>query len=338
MTSYVDLDYINRISPRLQNFKKKREYLFNFRCPVCGDSKKSKSKARAYLYRVKVDMFFKCHNCGASQNLANFIKSVDTHLHGQYILDKYKGGKPKVVKPFLEKFKDDTKARLKKSHLHNLKSFRDIDDKHPAKQYLKKRKIPDKYFSKLYLCDRFQTFVNGIRPGTYSELNKKYEHPRLIIPFYDVNQEVFALQGRAFGKEQPKYVTLKLDNSKQKIFGLDRVDIRKRLYIVEGPIDSLFIDNCIAAAGADIHLSFVSHNDVIFVFDNEPRNKEIIKRMQTAVEKNFQVVIWPNHIKEKDINDMIMNGKSQQDVQYIINQNTYSGLSALTQLNTYKRI
>ena len=100
----------------------------------------------------------------------------------------------------------------------------------------------------------------------------------------------------------------------------------------------MFIDNCIAAAGADIHLSFVSHNDVIFVFDNEPRNKEIIKRMQTAVEKNFQVVIWPNHIKEKDINDMIMNGKSQQDVQYIINQNTYSGLSALTQLNTYKRI
>ena len=146
------------------------------------------------------------------------------------------------------------------------------------------------------------------------------------------------MQGRAFGKEIPKYITLKIDNTKQKIFGLDRADIRKRLYIVEGPIDSLFIDNCIAAAGADIHMSFVSHNNVVFVFDNEPRNKEIINRMYKVIDKNFEIVIWPNHIKEKDINDMILSGKSKQDIQYIINQNTYSGLSALTQLNTYKRI
>ena len=338
MSTYIDLDYINRISPRLQNFKKKREYLFNFRCPVCGDSKKSKSKARAYLYRVKTDMFFKCHNCGASHNLANFIKLVDSTIHNQYILDRFKGGKPKFEKSILDKFKDTTKARLKTTPLRKLKAFSDIDDKHPAKQYLIKRKIPEKYFSKLFLCNKFQEYVNGLRPGTYSELNKKYEHPRLIIPFYDVNHEAFALQGRAFGKEIPKYVTLKLDDSKQKIFGLDRADIRKRLYIVEGPIDSLFIDNCIAAAGADIHMSFVSHNNVVFVFDNEPRNKEIINRMYKAIDKNFEIVIWPNHIKEKDINDMILSGKSKQDIQYIINQNTYSGLSALTQLNIYKRI
>ena len=94
--SYIDLDYISKIQPRLQQFKKKRDYLFNFRCPVCGDSKKSKTKARAYLYRVKVDMFFKCHNCGASHNLANLIKIVDPNLYDQYILQKYKGNKPSV--------------------------------------------------------------------------------------------------------------------------------------------------------------------------------------------------------------------------------------------------
>ena len=158
----------------------------------------------------------------------------------------------------------------------------------------------------------------------------------MIIPFYDVDGEVFALQGRAFGKEQPKYLTLKLDETKQKIFGLDTINLQKRLYIVEGPIDSLFIDNCLAAAGADLQLP-VEKKDVVFIFDNEPRNKQIIDRMYRAIEKEYMLVIWPEGQVEKDINDMIMNGKSKSDIQKIISENTYSGLSALTQLNSYKR-
>ena len=59
MSSYIDLKFINEISGRLGQFKKKGDYLFNFRCPHCGDSKKSKTKARAYLYQVKNDLFYK---------------------------------------------------------------------------------------------------------------------------------------------------------------------------------------------------------------------------------------------------------------------------------------
>ena len=161
-------------------------------------------------------------------------------------------------------------------------------------------------------------------------------NPRLIIPFYDVDEKVFAFQGRAFGKEQPKYITLKLYENKQKIFGLERINLHKTLYIVEGPIDSLFVDNCIAAAGADIQLPGDS-KDVVFVFDNEPRNKEIIKRMYNVIDDSYKLVIWPESIKEKDINEMIVNGKTKQQIQTIISDNTYSGLSALTKLNTYKR-
>ena len=336
MSGYIDLDYISKIQPRLQQFKKKRDYLYNFRCPVCGDSKKSKTKARAYLYRVKTDMFFKCHNCGSGLNLANLIKLVDKPLYDQYILERYKGNKPVSESSLLERFKNDTKEKLKSTPLKGLTNFSQIEDTHPAKKYLINRKIPSQFYDKLYYCDKFQSYVNRLRPGTFDKLNKIYEHPRLIIPFYDVDGEVFAIQGRAFGKETPKYLTLKFDENKQKIYGLERVNLQNRLYIVEGPIDSLFIDNCLAAAGADLQLP-VEKKDVVFIFDNEPRNKEIIDRMYRAIEQDYELVIWPEGQKEKDINDMIMQGKSKSEIQNIITQNTYSGLSALTQLNSYKR-
>ena len=198
MSGYIDLNYISKIQPRLQQFKKKRDYLFNFRCPVCGDSKKSKTKARAYLYRVKNDMFFKCHNCSASHNLANLIKLVDRPLYDQYILERYKGSKPSNdAESLFDKFKTNTKERLKSSTpLQGLTPFSQIDDEHPAKQYLNNRKLPKEYFDRLYYCDRFQTYVNKVRPGTFDSLNKRYEHPRLIIPFYDVDNNYKELHSR----------------------------------------------------------------------------------------------------------------------------------------------
>ena len=197
--------------------------------------------------------------------------------------------------------------------------------------------MPTDYFDRLYYCDKFQTYVNRIKLNTFESLNKKYEHPRLIIPFYDVDNQVFAIQGRAFGKEQPKYLTIKLQENKQKIFGLERINLHKRLYIVEGPLDSLFLDNCLAKlADFDLQLP-VDKKDVVFIFDNEPRNKEIIDRMYKMIEKDYMIVIYPEGQIEKDINEMIINGKTKDQVQKIISDNTYSGLSAITQINSYKR-
>ena len=275
-------------------------------------------------------------SCSASHNLANLIKLVDRPLYDQYILERYKGSKPASEESLFERFKTDTKTKLKSTPLQGLKPFSNLNDEHPAKQYLLNRKLPTEYFDRLYYCDKFQTYVNRIRPGTFESLNKKYEHPRLIIPFYDVDNQVFAIQGRAFGKEQPKYLTIKLQENKQKIFGLERINLHKRLYIVEGPLDSLFLDNCLAAGGADLQLP-VDKKDVVFIFDNEPRNKEIIDRMYKMIEKDYMIVIWPEGQKEKDINEMIINGKTKEQVQNIISDNTYSGLSAITQINSYKR-
>ena len=333
MSSYIDLKFINDLSGRLSQFKKKTDYLFNFRCPHCGDSQKSKTKARAYLYRVKNDMFFKCHNCGQGQNLANFIKFIDPKIYEQYLLERYKKSAPATPKP---KFDFKPTKFTNQTPIDDLKSIKDLPEDHPARLYCVNRKIPEKYFDKLFLSDKFMTLVNEVKPNTY-KITK--DHPRLIIPFYDTTGKVFAFQGRAFGKEQPKYLTIKLDENKQKVYGLDKVNFQQPIYITEGPIDSLFIDNCLAAGGADLFLkNKIPNENITYIFDNEPRNKEIVKRMYKVIEQDFNVVIWPEDLQLKDVNDMIMSGLTKFELQDIISNNTYSKLSALTKLNYWKKI
>jgi len=333
MSDYIDLKYINLLSSRLGQFKQKTNALFNFRCPYCGDSKKDKTKARGYIYRVKNDMFFKCHNCGEGANLVNFLKYVDGKLYSDYLLEKYK-------KPVKEKFdiqKMDFKPSFKDPGLLDTsKKISELDDSHPAKKYVVDRKIPKEHFDKLYLVNKFYDLANKIKRNTF---NIKYEHPRLVIPFYDVDGKLFALQGRAFGKEEPKYITLKLDENKQKIYGLERINFHKQIKIVEGPIDSLFLDNCLAAAGADLFLKRkISPEKITYIFDNEPRNKEIVKRMYDVIEKDYNIVIWPDDIKQKDINDMILSDLTKSKIENIISENTFSKLSAITKINYWKRV
>jgi len=331
MSSYIDLKFINEVSARLSQFKKKGDYLFNFRCPHCGDSKKNKTKARAYLYRVKNDMFFKCHNCSEGQSFSNFLKFLDNKKYEQYLLERYKGSAPSTPQP---KFTDFKPVFKEVDILDGLTPVSELKEDHPVKQYVLKRKIPEKYFSKLYLSDKFMSFVNKAKPNTFG--HTKGEHPRLIIPFYDNQNKVFAFQGRAFGKEQPKYLTVKLDENKQKVYGLESVNLQEPLYIVEGPIDSMFLKNCLAAAGADLTLK-VEPSNVTYIFDNEPRNKEIIKRMYDVIEKDYNLVVWPDDMRHKDINDMIMSGMSIAEVQTIISTNTFAKLEALTKLSYYKK-
>ena len=116
-------------------------------------------------------------------------------------------------------------------------------------------------------------------------------------------------------------MTIKFDENKQKVFGLDNINLQEHIYIVEGPIDSMFIDNCLAAGGADLTLR-VSPDNVTYIFDNEPRNKEIIKRMYDVVDKDYNLVVWPEDMRHKDINDMIMSGLTKNEIADIISTNT----------------
>ena len=349
MSSYIDIKYLNLLTNRLPKLKRKSEYLYNFRCPHCGDSQKSQTKARGFVYRKKNDMFFKCHNCGMGQTLGNLIKHIDPSMHKEYIFERFKDGK--VVAKKEEPEFDFTPSRLLKSKekpfaeftrydraLRQLRRYDELVQTHPAKQFVFDRQIPKEHWDKFFLASKFYEFCNEIQPGKFPDL--KHDHPRVVIPFYDRASKFFAFQGRAFGKEQPKYITIKFDETKQKIYGLDRIDLNKPVMITEGPIDSLFLDNAIAMAGADADGGItIQHQQCTMIFDNEPRNEHIVNRMITAVDKNFNVCIWPESIREgKDINDLILSGKSATQVQKLIYNNTHSGLTALQNINNWKRI
>ena len=330
MSSYIDIKYLNLIQHHFSLFKKKGDFLWNFRCPYCGDSKKSRTKARGYVFRKKNDLFYKCHNCGVGANLANLIKYVDSKTYDDYIVERYKRGvKTKHPEP---EFKFDVPIFRKKGIFKNLKSISELSTEHPARKIIEKRLIPTESFSDLYLCESFFNFTNSIIPNKFPSLDG--DHPRLLIPFRDEKGEIFAYQGRAFGNEQPKYITIKLEEV-NKIFGLDRVDHSKQIYAVEGPLDSLFLENCIAAGGADLAKL---DSDIIIIFDNEPRNKEICKQMERVIEGGRKVVLWPNSIKVKDINDMILSGMTKENIQQTIAKNTSSGASAKLRFAEWRKI
>ena len=330
--SYIDTKYLNIISPYLQQFKKKGDNLWNFRCPYCGDSQKSRTKARGFVFRKKNDLFFKCHNCGVGASLGNLIKTIDSKTYKDYIMERYKGGVETHSSPQPE-FKFNAPVFRKKGILEGLQSIKSLPDDHPARQIVERRKLPLESLSDLYLCESFYKFTNSIIKGKFPSLGG--DHPRLIIPFRGEDGEVFAYQGRAFGNEQPKYITIKIDADRDKIFGLDKVNKSKPILVVEGPLDSLFLDNCIAVAGADFSNM---EGDLTVIYDNEPRNKEINKQIEKTIDQGKSVCLWPDTIECKDINDMIIAGYSKKELQEIITNNTFSGVAAKLRFAEWRRI
>ena len=316
---HIDLKFIMLLSPRLDKFKKLRDNLFNFRCPYCGDSQKFSNKARGYIYRKKNDFFYKCHNCGKGTTFSKVLQHIDPEMYKEFVMEKFTG-------PKTDEFKFDApKFKKRDPKLENLTPINKLNGNHPARQFVESRQIPEEFYSDLYLCTKF---------FSWAKISNKQDHPRLVIPFRDETGEVFAAQGRAFGKETPKYLTVKFQD-KPKIFGLDRADLSRKIHVVEGPIDSLFLDNCLSMAGADFGSL---PEDATIILDNEPRSREIIKRMENLIENNYELVIWPDSIPHKDINDMILAGMTSDDVQELIKQNTYNGLQATARLSAWKRI
>ena len=329
--SYIDTKYLNIIGPQLLKFKKKGDFLWNFRCPYCGDSQKSRTKARGFVYQKKNDLFFKCHNCAVGTTLGKLLEHIDSKIYNDYIMERYRCG-VKTNNPEPE-FKFDAPVFRKKGILKNLKSITDLSTEHPARKIVGARLIPSEFLSDLYLCESFYKFTNTLVPNKFPSLDG--DHPRLLIPFRNEKGEVFAYQGRSFGKEQPKYITIRLDDDTTKIFGLDRIDDSRQVYAVEGPLDSLFLDNCIAVGGADLAKL---ENDTVIIFDNEPRNREICKQMDSCIGFGKRIVIWPDSMKHKDINDMIMAGYVKEQIQEIIDDNIFSGASAKLRFSEWKKI
>ena len=142
-------------------------------------------------------------------------------------------------------------------------------------------------------------------------------------------------QGRSLGPSKVKYITVMINDDAPKIYGLDQIRRGAPVYITEGPFDSTFIRNSIAMCGSDGDVRKWGISTPVWVYDNEPRNREIVRRIEDTIDRGEKVVIWPSNIHEKDINDMVLAG---HDVQSVVESNVYSGLKAKLQFNTWKRI
>lgn len=337
---YIDVKFANILGSRLRNFKQTRDYVWNYSCPVCGDSTKNKLKARGYIYRAKSDLFVKCHKCGYGTNLGNLIKYVDSKLYDEYVLERYKGGASKynAHKDVAEIIPEKKQELLEDDILSGITRLDLLDITHPAVKYLIKRKIPKDKWNLLYFAPKFKAFTNSVTPKFQEPIEG--EHPRMIIPFFTAAGKCFAFQARAYGDEQPKYYTIKVDETQEKIYGLDRSDFGRRIYVVEGPIDSLFLPNAIAVSGSSFDTTTVRAllANATLVMDNEPRSKEIVKLMEKNINAGYSVCMFPESVVEKDINEMILSGKSQDDIFKLINNNTFSGLEAKLKFSEWKKI
>ena len=312
MSIFIDRTFLLRVSAKLSKFTQKKTDLYNFRCPICGDSSKNKTKARGYVYAKKGNYFFMCHNCGASMSFYNFLNKVDPEIIKEYALERYKNGdnsQKTVSNSAIGLFKTDTPVFKKKLSLPTIES---LPKEHYAKAYVDGRQIPESQLANLYFAEDFKDFVeNGLQ---IEKDGLKENDPRLVIPFYDENKNLTAVQGRALGESKLRYITVKMNEDGVKLFGLDRVNKEEDVYVTEGPIDSMFLSNAVATADATLTNAskYIDKSKLVLVYDNEPRNKDICRHMEKAIEDHYRIVIWPEMIEEKDINEILLSGFSPE--------------------------
>ena len=320
----VDSKFIGLVSSRLQKFKRVKADLYNFRCPICGDSQKNKNKARGYIYPVKNNTNFKCHNCGASLSFNNFLKQIDPTLHKQYTLEKFKEGH--TGRSFVV---EEPEFEFKKPVFRKSIDLPRASDYKISYEYLTKRGLDPQKF---YFTDKFKEWTNQ-QKQTFDTIGR--DEPRIIIPMYDRDKNWIGYQGRALNSSPNKYITIMLDEGAPKVYGLDQIRTDAPVYVTEGPFDSTFICNSIAMCGADVDLSGWGISNPVWVYDNEPRNREIVNRISRTIDKGDSLIIWPSNVVEKDINDMVLAG---HDIMNVLKSNTYSGLEAKIKFNIWKKI
>ena len=334
MVDFVDIQYAQMLSGRLDQFKIRNTnpYKINFRCPICGDSQKSRSKARGWLLERDNKFSFYCHNCGVSQGFSFFLKGQDQQLYNDYVADKFTGKANNTIKDTKtdDQFKTKSPVFNKVNPLAKIKKVSQLKHDHPIKRYIDKRKIPSYHHYRLYYAQKFKTWINTIIPDKFEYVGK--DEPRLIIPFLDENGKCFGVSARGFDPDGIRYITIMFEE-RPKIFGLDKVNLEHPYYIVEGALDSMFLENAISMNGAEGNGNSASDN-AVYVFDAEPRNKEICGRMEKVIKSGFKICIWPSDVPGKDINEMYLAGVNPEK---IIEENTYSGLTAELKLASWRK-
>ncbi len=340
---FLQKQYIDRVSVRLEQYSVQQHvpYKAVFRCEVCGDSGKNKFKKRGYILEKSEGIFYFCHNCGYNKHFDSYMKERHYDLFREYYIelmtDKNLAEKakaqPKQAEPEPTPVKDI-------NYLDGLIDVLDLEEDHHCIEYLMYREFPDFSRGQFYYTDTFYQYINSIVPEKIKDyVQQKYEHSRLVFPLRTEDGKMFGVNARAFDDNANRYLTVKFEDH-NKIYGLEKLNRSQHCYVVEGPIDSLFLPNCLALAGtdADISLVFKDNSQFTLVLDNQPRNKEVVRKYAKYISKGFNIVIWPDNTEQKDINEMILAGKTEQYILAVVKQNTFKGLMAEVKFNAWKKV
>ncbi|ACV50250.1 DNA primase subunit [Delftia phage PhiW-14] len=350
----IDSKYAMFLGPQLSGFKQIRRNVWNSRCPKCGDSEKHKKKKRFYIYqpsRKGLADFLSCacHNCGYHDFFGEFLKSHDEPLYHEYKMELFK------EKGWTSNFdkREEAKARSTAQAAAVLERLSEVDEdapeveevdwvrtlrtapaNHPVLQYAHTRLFPDSAYDILGWCDNFQEEF-----GNFSDIVEKRSlpsDPRLIIPIRNPDGELIALQGRAIGPSELRYITLKMEETASKVFGLDRLKPGLPTIVVEGPLDSLFLPNCIATADANLLAAGIGD---ILVPDKQMRNAELIKVIERMIDSGKYVALLEDDVFPfKDINAAIQGGWTPSQVLNVIIDSAKKGLAAQLQLSKLRRV
>lgn len=338
---YQESTFVTRISPYVLNFTQKKPYLWGLSCPICGDVSKGRQKVRGYIYRPGSSdhLNYKCHHCGASMSFGSFLKTKFPELYKEFVFSRYElTSKARVPHKNFPAMVKTEAFPLVDSAVDKLKKCEGLGDNHPVAKYLLKRMIPKEQWKHIYYTLDFMKYTNGLLPNKFKKLEN--DHPRLVLPYFTEHGKMFAYVARAFGNEEPKYYTIKLDEDKERIYGLDRLDYSKKIYAVEGPVDSLLLPNAIAVSGSSFDTPTMQalKSVVTIVSDNEPRSREIVKILKKNIELGYNVCMFPHTVKEKDINDLIVSGMSSKEIVDLIEANTYHGIKATLKFAEWKLV
>ncbi len=320
--NHLDDYYTRQLSFRLQLAQYKNGVLLA-RCPICLDSKKNKYKRRFVVVEKDQTTFCYCHNCGYSSKLYWFLKEYHPDLYNQYRMDLFKpSNKPKEDLNFAKGL-GQYKPKPKQTTLDLLP----VSANKQCLDYCISRKLPT---NKLFYSANFQETVKLF--NTEIDSNRIEPYHRLVIPFYDKDKNLVVMQGRALDKGI-RYVTIKLHDDINKYYGLDCLDDTKPHYVLEGALDSLFLDNSIAVC--DANLTRYKHPNAIYIFDNQYRNSQICNLIEKAIAGNCKVVLFDKHIIGKDINEMVLNG---YNVKGVVVDSIYQGLTAKLKFSNLKKV
>lgn len=326
MSIYIQKKYIEKIRFVLLRFEWEGSMRCTFRCPYCGDSKRSQVKKRGNLFVPPGSdgFMFKCYNCHVSTSFFSFLEFIAPQLKQEYVFECFTGKKQIQKQSSIE-----VPVMIDEIRIATLDT---LPESNPAVKYANNRKIPTQVLSRLGYTDDFKALVERYKP---SQAEGMFTDERLVIPFYNKEGDLIAFQGRSLAKSSAlRYITVKVSDE-EKIFGEDHIDRQKTVFCVEGPIDSLFVPNCIAVADGDL----AKANADIYIPDNQPRNKQVMDEFEKLIDLGKRVVIFPDDVWAKDINDMIVKqGMTRAQVLGTIASNVYQGLAAKIRLAEKRKI